>query len=196
MTTNQSLQSQAAEKFPEEIGARIIAFKDRADSLAADHVALTNEARHIGRLVQAWCAHEQLTLGFFEARRQSLPPAVTFEMLKTFASIASRLGNKPAAVIADCRRSWQQEFQAVGLLQIPERSGPQVRHVVSPFVEFVNHLGATRGVLARWNRDEPFQNWSAETREAVRGQLRPLVDFYEALAAQPPPGLGSSRQPL
>ena len=49
-----------------------------------------------------------------------------------------------------------------------------------------NRLGVVRGVLADWNRDEPFETWNAETRAAVAGQLRPVAELYHALTADEP----------
>lgn len=175
-----TLEVQAAEALPKQIGDLVLAFQAKCASLAAGQVQITNDAREIGLLVQSWTGHEQMTLGFFVQHQRELPNQITFEMLKTFIAIARRVPEE-VTQLTDARRVWQLDFMAAGLLSLPQRTKQQARSTTTKFMDFVNRIGAVRHVLVDWNRDEPFETWNAETREAVKAQLRPLAEFYESL---------------
>jgi hypothetical protein len=177
-----SLQIRAAEITPATIGTSILEFQKKCARHAETQIALTNEARAIGVLLQAWCGHEQMSFEFWQRHKGELPKQVSFAMLKTFVSIAHRLPDN-VDKLAAARRVWQQTFESVGLLEIPERTETQKAGSVPRYTELVNRLGIVRGVLAEWNRDEPFETWNDETRAAVAGQLRPLAELYHALTA-------------
>ncbi len=180
MKTEKSLKVQASEITPKTIGAAIVEFQKKCASHAASQIALTNEAREIGLLVQSWCGHTQMNFDFWQRHRTELPKKVTFEMLKTFVAIATRMPDT-VEKLEDARRVWQLDFQAAGLLQIPERIERQHQTSVSHYSELLNRIGAVRNVLVEWNRDEPFETWNPETRQTVAAQIKPLADFYRQL---------------
>lgn len=184
-TDKSSLQVQAAEITSKTIGAAIVSFQKKCAGHAASQIALTNEARRIGLLVQTWCGHEQMNFEFWQKHKTELPKDVSFGMLKTFISIATRV---PDAVdnLEDARRVWQPSFQAAGLLEIPERTEQQQQSSISRYAELVNRIGNVRNVLADWNRDEPFETWNIETRQAVAGQIKPLAELYRQLTEDEP----------
>jgi len=175
---SKSLTIQTAEVFPKEIGALIIAWQKKCAEAAEDQIQLTNAARQIGLLVTEWSGG-QITFGFFTEHKSELPKQVTFSMLKTFTSIAEKL---PEAVskLDDARRVWQMEFQAAGLLQIPERQ-LQTASQRTKFMELVNHIGSLRTVIVEWLRDDPLENWDSQRRANVKEQMKPLIEFYEKL---------------
>lgn len=176
---SKSLTVQTAEAFPKEIGALIIAWQKKCDTAATDQIQLTNEARQIGLLVQEWFGG-QISFGFYQENKAKLPKEITFEMLKTFSSIANKLP-QPASKLDDARRVWQMEFQAAGLLQIPERQ-PQSASGTTRFMHLVNRIGALRAVIHEWLRDEPLESWDDDLRSNVKEQMKPLVeDFYAKL---------------
>jgi hypothetical protein len=175
---SKSLTLQTAEAFPKEIGALIIAWQKKCADAAADQIALTNDARKIGLLVSEWSGG-QITFGFFQEHKATLPKVVTFDMLKKFSSIASKLP-EAARTLDDARRVWQMEFQAAGLLQIPERQ-PQAASQRTRFMEMINIIGRLRAVIVEWLRDEPLVNWDADRRANIKEQMKPLIEFYEKL---------------
>lgn len=183
-TTHPTLEVQAAEMLPREIGALVLAFKAKCADLAESQIEITNEARKIGLTIQAWCKHEQLTLGFYCQHQSELPKEVTFTMLKQFVAIARKLPAK-ATDLTDARKVWQMDFQAAGLLELPERTTAQTKSTITPYADLVNRIGSVREVLVGWNRNQPFETWPDETRAAVRMQLAPLVELYESLAPTP-----------
>jgi hypothetical protein len=174
----------ASEEFPKTISAAVLAFEAKCAGHAKGQVALTNEARRIGLLVQAWTRRDQITFGFYKRHQGELPKEVTYKSLKTFVQIARQL---PAKVdsLADARKVWQQTFQTAGLLELPERIH-QKPSGVSHYMKLVDRIGNVRNVLADWNRDEPFESWTKDTRAAVAGQLRPLADLYRQLTKGTP----------
>lgn len=177
-----SLQTLAAEVTPATIGAAIVAFQNKCNGHAEAQISLTNEAREIGLLVQAWCGHEQLSFEFWQRHRSELPKEVSYSMLKTFVSISHRLPSK-ADKLEDARRVWQQTFESVGLLEITERTEAHKSSAVTRYTKLINQLGVLRNLLVDWNRDEPFESWSADTRASVAGQLKPLAELYQRLIA-------------
>jgi hypothetical protein len=175
---NKSLAVQTAEAFPKEIGALIIAWQKKCADAAADQIALTNDARKIGLLVSEWSGG-QITFGFYQEHKSELPKLATFAMLKTFSSIASKLP-EAAIKLDDVRRAWQMNFEAAGLLQIPERQ-PQIASQRTRFMELVNTIGRLRAVIVEWLRDDPLENWDEDRRANVKEQMKPLIEFYEKL---------------
>lgn len=180
MKTDKSLQSKTAEAMPQTIGAAILEFQKKCTTVAASQIELTNEARRIGLLVQSWCGHDQMNFQFWENHRAELPKGVSFEMVKTFVAIARRVPDE-VEKLEDARRVWQMDFQAAGLLELPERTERQQPASLPRFVQLMNTIGNARNVLADWNRDEPFEAWSGETRQAVAAQLKPLAELYREL---------------
>jgi hypothetical protein len=183
MTT--SLKTKASEVTPQTIGAAICDFQKKCAGHAESQIALTNEARKIGLLVQAWTGHEQISFDFFNRHKAELPKQVSYQSLKTFVAIANKL---PGAVkrLDDARKVWQATFESAGLLELPERSVPQKRADMTHYMELVNRLGNVRNVIADWLRDEPAETWNAETRKAVAAQIKPLADFYRQLTEATP----------
>ncbi len=175
----ESLEVQAAEKTAKEIGELVVAFQKKCATVADEQIEITNDARRIGLMVQEWTGTDQITFGFFQAHKAALPKKVTFEMLKTFSSIATRLTDA-VSTLDDVRRVWQPTFQTAGLLQIPERQ-PQSVSQTTPFIDLVNRIGAVRLALAQWTRDEPLEDWEQDRRANVKEQMKPLVEFYETL---------------
>ena len=145
MTT--SLKIQAAEITPATIGAAICEFQKKCAGHAESQIALTNEARKIGLLVQSWTGHEQISFEFFNRHKAELPKQVSFQSLKTFVAIANKL---PGAVkrLDDARRAWQQTFLAAGLMELPERTERQKPADMTHYMELVNRLGNVRNVIA------------------------------------------------
>lgn len=180
MTMTTSIKTQAAEITPATIGAAIIAFQKKCEGHAASQVALTNQAREIGLLVQSWTGHEQVSFEFYNRHKAELPKQVSFQSLKTFVAIANKL---PGAVkrLDEARKVWQATFESVGLLELPERTAPQKAAAMTHYMELVNRLGIVRNVIADWLRDEPAETWNMETRQAVAAQIKPLADFYRQL---------------
>lgn len=183
MTT--SIKTQAAEITPATIGAAIIAFQKKCEGHAASQVALTNQAREIGLIIQTWTGHEQISFEFWNRHKAELPKQVSFQSLKTFVAIANKL---PGTVkrLDEARRAWQQTFLAAGLMELPERTERQKPADMTHYMELVNRLGNVRNVIADWLRDEPAENWNAETRRAVAAQIKPLADFYRQLTESAP----------
>ena len=179
MKTEKSLAVQTAETFPKEIGGRVIAFQKQCHDAAEDQIKLTNLAREIGLLVKEW-AGGQITFGFFQEHKDALPKQVSFEMLKTFSSIATKLPDV-VSKLDDARRVWQMEFQAAGLLQISERQAQQTASQRTKFMFLVNCIGRLRMVIVEWLRDDPLDTWSADRKKNVKEQLKPLVEFFEKL---------------
>ena len=176
-----TLEIQAAEILPQEIGNRILDFERKCAGVAEMQIDLTNEARLIGLMVQQWTGgHKQIDFEFFQRHQHQLPKACTFERLKKFVHLANRLP-EPATHIEQTRRVWQMEFQAGGMLALPERTEPQQRIGVSPYTELVNAIGIVRNIIVRWDRDQPLRSWDAETRLNVKLQLQPLMDLHREL---------------
>jgi hypothetical protein len=159
-----------------EINKRYAEYEVKAAAVANSCIDLTNEARAIGILVKEWC-REQLTFEFYFKNKSQCD--VPFDRLKAFVSIANRLADK-AESPEDAKPFIQVDFQAAGLLTMPEQA-PQQSIAVTPFVELTNRLGVVREVIKKWTDSAPVASWDDMTREQVKGQLRPLVELYATL---------------
>lgn len=182
-TTKTSIEKPAPENLPAAIGSAILDFRKQCADVAASQIELTNRARAIGCMVQSWCGHQQMNFQFFQNHRAELPKEISFTALKNFVAIARRLPGK-VDTLADARRVWQATFESAGLLELPERTERQNPASVSRFVELVKCLGKVREVLSGWNRDQPFETWTAETRQAVAAQIEPLAKFHRQLTEE------------
>lgn len=139
-------------------------------------VEFTNDARELGILIKQWCG-EQITFDFYHKNKDEC--AVPLDRLKAFISIANRMQEK-ATTLEDAKPFIQSDFQAAGLLTMPEQA-PQRSIAPTPFVEFTNRLVNVREVINKWTSAEPVDRWDQATRLQVKGQLKPFIELYAKL---------------
>lgn len=168
------MNAQLQKGFATEIKERFESFVSRGKVLGEDMIGYTNEARAVGLLLKEWSG-DQFTFDFFQANQSLLP--MSFQNAKAFVSVANRM-EQPATSINDARHVWQLDFQAAGLLVIPESFAQHKSIAVAPAVKLSNRIGVVREIIHDWVEDAPVEDWDADTRDTVAGQLKPLVDFY------------------
>lgn len=168
------MNTQLQSSFVTEIKQRFESFVAKGKVLGDDLVSYTNEARAVGLLLKEWSG-DQFTFDFFKANESVLP--MSFQNAKAFVSVANRM-EQPATTINDARHVWQLDFQAAGLLVIPESFAQHKAIAVAPAVKLSNRIGVVREIIHDWVEDTPVEDWDDDTRDTVAGQLKPLVDFY------------------
>ena len=173
-------QLAAHEELAAEVRRLFGAFEKQGRALGESLVEHVNTGRQIGLLLKEWQGREQVTFEFFHRHQEQLPFA--FDTAQRFVSMANRMPG-PAESVDDARRVLQLDFQAAGLLNLPER-GPQIAHAPTGFVMFVGALGAAKERFLKWTDDEPVEQWPPASRETVRAKLRPFVELYERLGEE------------
>lgn len=154
-------------------------FKRNGSTLEESFVAHANKARNIGLLIGSWSGQEQISFEFYLDHAKDLRESIPFETLKMFVTIARRLP-EPATTIADVRSMWQLDFIACGLLALPER-GAEHASQTTPYCALLNRIGGVRAEINKWINERPLAQWDEDTRQNVRAQLKPLIEFYESL---------------
>jgi hypothetical protein len=165
--------------FKQQIARWYEKFESQGKDLAGGLVEHFNTARRIGILIQEWSGHEQITFTFFNAHQKELP--FSFDVAKHFVFLANRL-DKPAKKLEDIPpRLWQMDFQAAGLLTLPD-SVPHDRATALPiYVQFTKCLGDAKERFWKWTADEPVESRPADVKLDVKTELKPFVDLYARL---------------
>lgn len=162
------MNTQLAKTFAATIADKIKQFDASGKATADAIIAHVNDAREIGLLLNEW-SQGQFTLTFHNT--QSAQLGLPFDKLRCFVRIASRLP-EPAATLDDAKAVMQLDFQTAGLIAIPESSPPKAS-TITPFVIFTNRIGQLREAITKVSDDMD--------RDAVKAQLRPIVEFYQTL---------------
>lgn len=179
------MKQELEKSFASEIRERFNAFVTKGRAMRDDMVNHTNDCRAIGLLLKEW-SNNQFTFDFYQKHEEVL--VMEYKQAKAFISVANRM-EEPAETIEDARMVWQLDFQAAGLLAVPESFAPQQSHYTAPAVKLMGKIRSVREVLSRWLEEKPADKWDDEERETVVGQLEPLVKFYEEIRQK---NLGSS----
>lgn len=159
-----------------EINRRYEEHQSKGIQVGNSLVEFTNDARELGILIKQWCG-EQITFEFFHKNKDQC--AVPLDRLKAFISIANRMQEK-ATTLEDAKPFIQSDFQAAGLLTMPEQT-PQRSIAPTPFVEFTNRIGNAREVVNKWISNQPVEQWDQATRLQVKGVIKPFVELFEML---------------
>lgn len=89
---------------------------------------------------------------------------------------------EPITSLPEGVRVLSDVFRMSNALPEPEGRGAETAHEPEFFSKTVKHLSGFLATVSKWREGEPLEKWSAKRREDLRDQIRPVVEFYEALS--------------
>jgi hypothetical protein len=154
-------------------------------SASAEVIKLINETRKAGLLLLEWREADQMAFPFWNeflrANKGALPETLTMAEADSQIRVARASLEGEVKELARARTLMQLTFQAVGIVQVEARMEPQSKGEKTPFVMFMEFAGRTRERLDDWVKEEPPAKWDWETRQRVKKELEPMVEFYRKL---------------
>lgn len=150
-----------------------------------------NKAREIGNYLKA----EQERLRELRRGGASIPPwkkcftekgatGCTFQFSYSTAVNYIRLADllpEPIQSLPEGARVLTDIFRMSSALPAPERQEAQQAHDPGFFGRSVKQVNGFLALLGKWRESEPVDSWSDRQKEDMKMQLKPVVEFYQAL---------------
>lgn len=145
-------------------------------------IKAANGCRKLGIELQTLCGHEQVSFEFWQKNCGKLAKRFDFENAKIFITIARKM-DKPAKTIADAAPFTQLIYQAVDLLQLPERTEAGMHSGSGPVQKFFAEIAIIKKDFDKAVRQLPLDKWPLTAkREFVKDSkwLRDAAATVEA----------------
>lgn len=135
----------------------------------------SNLCRSIGIRFKSVCNHEQLNLEFWKNNDCERRLGFGYEEAKKYISLSNKMPDK-VTTLAQCAPYLQMTFEAIGLLELPEREEQQNRIQVSFMQKFLGEITIVRKDFEKVERQMPIQDWSDTMRKSFLSDTQWLAD--------------------
>ncbi len=132
-------------------------------------IHLANLSRKIGITLREWCESENKQGSFSN-----------LDAAKTFVNRANAMPEE-AKTLADVRKFFQSDMVTAGLLELPQRTGPQTANRITPLTFFSTTLGTVKEKFFKWAEDEPLESWTPDRKFMVKSELKWAAELYAKL---------------
>lgn len=164
------------QKLTTELASEIARLHNQAEDFAEQTKASAQDAlsaavqcgRHIDQV-------EGMTKGKLLAWLRDNVPGLTPERAKAYLSLFHVHQEREAHAI---------DHRQLILLGVVEKAEAQATQRTAPQIgagKWVGWIGNVRGWFTKTTRERPLSDWTSDERQAVKDQIKPLIDIYNQL---------------
>lgn len=180
------VERRAKTQYGVEISKLLERNRERKARVKPDLIAMVNDDRLVGLYLKEWRGKEQMELEFMNhwlrENQGAIAAGLSLEEADKCIKLANRFPDGPVTEFEELAAGGiQGTFVSAGLLPAPVRGEPQNPGERTPLIVFIDTMGSARERLAAMTRDLPVTQMQPETIWQLKAELKPLVEFYQAL---------------